>query len=271
MPVSPHPGSESQPCRRRPLASPLQSDQRLGLRWPFQQPASPPTYFGTMAALRVGDLSVYYPIIRSSPFLIVAVSWLFLDHTYTAATLAGIVLIVVAGFALQYRTGKVVANPQALALAVLAMAGSAAYTIADASAMQTAQAPAFLFWVYAILTPVFILVLVGLNPDALRRSPRERLVGATAGPAPPAGSPATPGNWLTRVGFAAATSYLSYYLILLAFQAGADPAATSAVRQASIPVSVVLAALILGEQRFLHRLGWAAVLALGIALVAYAG
>ncbi len=229
-------------------------------------------YFGTLSALRVGDLSVYYPIIRSSPLLIVTISWLFLGAAYSAATLVGIVLIVLAGFALQYRPGQAFGNARALALAVLAMAGSAAYTIVDARAMQTAQAPAFLFWVYTLLTPVFAFLLLALNPKTFERDPQGSGKGTTAIGAQTGAGPAIAlGNWLARVSFAAATSYLSYYLILLAFQAGADPAATSAVRQASIPVSVVLAAVILGESRFLHRLGWAAVLALGIPLVAIAG
>ncbi len=240
-------------------------------------------YFGTMAALRLGDLSVYYPIIRSSPLLIVAVSWIFLGHAYTPVLLAGIFLIVLGGFVIQRQPGKVFANPPALALAILAMAGSAAYTIADASAMKSAQAPAFLFWVYAIVTPFFALVLMGIIPDAFKPSTQTPGDAAKAGSHAsgarvaqhPAGSdpikPRLPFNWFARVAFAAATSYVSYYLILLAFQSGADAAATSAVRQASIPVSVLLAAVVLGEARFLHRLGWAVVIALGIVVVAYAG
>lgn len=240
-------------------------------------------YFGTMAALRLGDLSVYYPIIRSSPFLIVAVSWLCLGHAYTPLTLAGIVLIVLGGFAIQRQPGKVFANPSALALAILAMAGSAAYTIADASAMQTAQAAAFLFWVYALVTPFLALVLLGILPAAAKKSTLapgvEAQVGSRAtGKSLAQASDATGPigskiqlSWFARVGFAAATSYVSYYLILLAFQSGADAAATSAVRQASIPVSVLLAAVVLGESRFLHRLGWAVVIALGIVLVVYPG
>tara|TARA_B110000977_G_C10603253_1_gene309099 strand:- start:117 stop:425 length:309 start_codon:yes stop_codon:yes gene_type:complete len=67
-----------------------------------------------------------------------------------------------------------------------------------------------------------------------------------------------------RIIFAGVSSYVSYILILTAFQLGAEAAAVSSVRQASIPVSVVLAAVILKEPRFLHRIGWASLLALGI-------
>ena len=55
-------------------------------------------YFGTMAALKTGDLSIYYPIIRSSPLLIVVLSWMAGGAQYAQPVLAGIVLVVLAGF-----------------------------------------------------------------------------------------------------------------------------------------------------------------------------
>jgi len=71
-----------------------------------------------------------------------------------------------------------------------------------------------------------------------------------------------------RILFAGLSSYLSYLLILRVFQLGAEAAAVSAVRQVSIPVSVILAALVLKEPRGLRRLGWAVLIAIGIAMIA---
>lgn len=209
-------------------------------------------YFGTMAALKSGDLSIYYPIIRSSPLLIVLITWLFAGATYSFAVLAGIALIVVAGFALQRQPGRIIPQPKAAAFAIFAMAGSAGYTICDAKAMTAISPAPFLFWVYLMVSPAFAAVAVLFKPPG--RSTLTHLTG---------GWRQTP----MRLIAASVVSYLSYLCILVAFSIGAGAAETAAVRQASIPVSVVLAAIVVGETRFLNRLGWATLIALGIAFI----
>ena len=57
------------------------------------------------------------------------------------------------------------------------------------------------------------------------------------------------------------------FFILRAFQLGAEAAAVSAVRQASIPVSILLAAIILLEPSFLKNIAWASLIMLGILLI----
>ena len=225
-------------------------------------------YFVTMAALKSGDLSIYYPIIRSSPLLIVVLAW-FIDGTrYSTAVLIGIVMIVVAGFALQRQPGRIIASPRTALLAIVAMAGSAGYIIAEQTAMANHGAAAlpvgaasvtpeaFLFWVYLMVAPAFAALALLFRPTRIEA--REHLFS---------GWVQTPG----RLVAAGLISYASYLCILLAFQAGAGAAETAAVRQASIPVSVILAALILGETRLLHRLGWALLIAAGIVLIALYG
>jgi uncharacterized membrane protein len=68
---------------------------------------------------------------------------------------------------------------------------------------------------------------------------------------------------------AGVSSYLSYLFILRAFQLGAEAAAVSAVRQASIPVSIILAAIILLEPSFLKNIAWASLIALGIIFITF--
>lgn len=211
-------------------------------------------YFGTMAALKTGDLSIYYPIIRSSPLLIVLLAWLFAGKAYEVHVLAGITIIVLAGFMLQRQPGRLVAHPKAAGLALVAMAGSAGYTMADATAMEAAAPATFLFWVYVMVAPALAVLTLVFKPRG--RSARQHLMG---------GWMATPGRLMA----ASALSYVSYLCILLAFSIGAGAAQTAAVRQASIPVSVVLAAVVLRETRFVHRLGWASLIAAGIALIAF--
>ena len=72
-----------------------------------------------------------------------------------------------------------------------------------------------------------------------------------------------------KIILAGVSSYLSYLFILMAFQLGAEAAAVSAVRQASIPVSITLAAIILLEPSFLKNIAWASLIALGIIFITF--
>ena len=210
-------------------------------------------YYGTLSAIRRGNLSVYYPIIRSSPIAIVFISWLFFGQIYAWITLAGVGLIVLAGMGIQKSPGGLLEDAKAFALAVMAMVASAVYALADAAAMQDVDAAPFLFSTYVLVT--LMLATARAWEDRHLSDPFWGVVrGWCQAP------------W--RIIFAGATSYVSYLLILKAFQMGAEAAVVSSVRQASIPISVIMAAVILKESRFLNRLGWACLLALGIILVA---
>ena len=210
-------------------------------------------YYGTLAALRIGNLSVYYPIIRSSPLAIVVISWALLEKTYAPLTVLGIGLIIFAGLAIQKTPGSLFDNPRALALAALAMLGSAIYSLADAAGMQVTSPATFVFWGYLIVSCILSVVCLVDGGGAHSWVDTLTLCWKT-----------TP----LRIVVAALASYASYYFILTAFQLRADAAAVSAVRQASIPVSVILAAIVLKEPRFLNRMGWATLLACGIAIIA---
>jgi uncharacterized membrane protein len=67
--------------------------------------------------------------------------------------------------------------------------------------------------------------------------------------------------------FVSATSYLSYYLILMAYRLGGEVVAVNCLRQASIPLSVILGGLVLGELNIAGRFAWSLLLAAGIALI----
>jgi uncharacterized membrane protein len=58
---------------------------------------------------------------------------------------------------------------------------------------------------------------------------------------------------------------------LFAFQAGGEVAVVSAIRQVSIPLSVLLGALVLNEKRFLVRLAWSLLLAGGVVIIILEG
>jgi drug/metabolite transporter (DMT)-like permease len=214
-------------------------------------------YLCVMLTLKAGDLSVYYPIIRSSPLAIVAIGYLFLERYYSPVTLMGIVLTLVGAIMIQYRRGAgLLQHPKLVLTATLAMIGSALYGLADSMAMQSIELAPFLFWVYTILTLAFTVFFTLSRP---RKRPLSlQLFGCWRSTA-------------LQVLTSGALSYLSYVLILLAFQAGGEVAAVSATRQASIPISVLLGSLVLKEERLLARLAWSLLLAGGVVLVIIGG
>jgi drug/metabolite transporter (DMT)-like permease len=210
-------------------------------------------YLCVMLTLKAGDLSVYYPIIRSSPLAIVAIGYLFLERYYSPVTLMGIVLTLVGAIMIQYRRGAgLLQHPKLVLTATLAMVGSAIYGLADSAAMQSIEPAPFLFWVYTILTLAFIVFFALSRPK--KRPLSLQLFGCWRSTA-------------LQVLASGALSYASYTLILLAFQAGGEVAAVSATRQASIPISVLLGSLVLKEERLLARLAWSLLLAGGVVLV----
>lgn len=210
-------------------------------------------YHGTLSALQRGHLSVYYPIIRSAPLAIVVLNWALFGTAYPAPALLGIGLVLISGFLIQKPSGRLFGDARALSFAIAAMIGSAVYTMADAVAMRHAEPSTFLLWIYAAVScQLGVACVAGKRTDDA--SLFDRLFGA----------------WRLaplRIVLAGITSYASYAFILSAFQLGSDAAYVSAIRQASIPVSVILAYALLGEPRGLPRLGWACLLAIGIAII----
>lgn len=210
-------------------------------------------YWFLLRTFAHGDLSVYYPITRSSPLFVVIAGSLFLDHSYSALLLLGVALVLVGAFFLQYERGaRLLSQPTTLLMAVMTMSVQGVTILADAEAMNTVEPAAFLFAAYLLITPGVALVFAVTRPSS--RSLGSHLFG---------GWRHQPLRFL-----AAGTScYLSYYLLLVAFQIGAGVAAASAVRQVSIPISVLMGGMLFGEARMMGRLGWSFVLAIGVAVI----
>lgn len=213
-------------------------------------------YGGIIVALRQGDLSVYYPIIRSTPVFIVLAGFAFLGYRFSPTLLLGIALVTVGAFFLQFRRGACLFdNPAALAAALLAMAGSGTQSLVDAVAMAHTKPSVLLFAEYAVLVPIAALWFTCRRPP--HRSVAAQLFG---------GWRYTPLRYLAAGG----ASYLSYYLILKAYLLGGNVAAVNGLRQASIPLSVMLGGLVLKEAHLRTRLIWATVLGAGIAVTVLA-
>ena len=211
-------------------------------------------YFGTLEALKRGDLSVYYPIIRSSPVVVLVFGWIAMSQAFNLMVTAGIGLVFVGTLLLQKPKHGLLSDPRSLLLALLAMLGSAAYTLSDAGAMRSVSPSVYLFYTY-ILVGTGLGLMLFWQHRGQSNLPGKMLSGWTLHP--------------LRTLIAGGMAYASYILILIAFQNGADAAAVSAVRQASIPISVVLGAVLLHETSMVRRLKWASLIAIGIALIAY--
>jgi drug/metabolite transporter (DMT)-like permease len=210
-------------------------------------------YWCLVMTLRTGDLSIYYPITRSSPVFVVVAGFVFLGHSYSPMMLGGIGLVLVGAFLLQYRPGShLLGQPKTLALATLALCAHGVITLADAEAMKVADPAAYVFVQYIFLTPGMALVFLFTKPP--EQSIYRHLVS---------GWFRTPGRFI----IAGVTAYASYYFILWAFQLGADVAAVSAIRQISIPASVLMGCLIFKEERMTARLAWSGLLALGVVVI----
>ena len=210
---------------------------------------------GLIGAYRRGDLSAYYPIIRSSPVVIVIIGVLFLGSTYEWATLAGIALVVVGAFLLQFRPGiRILDNPIALAFALLGLLGTGIYTMADAHAVRQVPPPVVFFWIELLLLPLYMVVFRIYGHGAVERRGIALLLRNPS-----------------KVVLVGLLGYASYYLVLWAFSAGGEVAGVAAIRQASIPVSVVLGGMWLGEAHFKLRLAASLMLAAGIAVIILGG
>lgn len=206
------------------------------------------------ATLSRGDLSAYYPIIRASPVFIVIVGVLLLGYSYSWEVLIGMAMAVAGGFLLLYRRGThFLSEPATLAFALTAMAGTGIYSIADSNLMQVLQPEVQMIWVEGLLVPLYLVLF-------LRRRSHTRYTDSRP--------LATRATMLIIPGVMA---YASYYLILLAYQMGGEVAAVTSVRQASIPISVLLGGYFLREGSTLRRLVAALILASGIVVIIFSG
>ena len=201
--------------------------------------------------LRRGDLSAYYPIARSSPAFIAAVSVLFLGALYSPSALAGIAMVVVGAVWLQYKRGvRLLDNPVTLMFALVAMVGTGINSIADARAVQVVAPSVIFFWTFVFTLPGFVLVFTVLGGKTVTVP---SLFPWLRNPLP-----------YVRIGV---LCYVSYLLILLAYQGGGEVAAVNAVRQASIPFSVLLGWMWMKETDVGQRILASLLLTAGIVII----
>lgn len=210
-------------------------------------------YVGILVTMRTGDVSVYYPIIRAAPVFIVLANWLVFDTRYGPIMLLGVALVTLGAFLLQYRRGAHPLDaPRMLAPSLLALAGMGIQSLADASAVRIVAPGVLLFWDYLLLVGAAGAYML-LSSGHGRQTASAVLQGWRQRPLP-----------LLAAGL---TSYLSYYLVLTAYLRGGEVLAVACLRQASIPLSVLMGGLLLRELHTARRFGSSLVLVSGLVIV----
>jgi drug/metabolite transporter (DMT)-like permease len=201
-----------------------------------------------------GEVSVVYPVSRGvAPVLVLVVAFVGLGEGVPALAAVGVVLVA-AGVFLVGAWREVPAmreevdirpSSRDLVFGLAIAATIAAYTIVDAEGVDHAEAPSYLA---LLLTPsalLYTLILVGNGrANALREElrPRAVLTGALI------------------VG--------AYGCVLAALRL-ADAAPVAAVRESSVVIAALLAAVFLHERVDAARLAGAALVVVGVAAIAY--
>lgn len=204
-------------------------------------------------AYQGGEVSVVYPVSRgTAPVLVLAFGAAVLDEAPSTAAVMGVfavaagVFLVGAGRETRAIREKFVQPPGRDLLFGLAIALTiAAYTLVDAEGVDHAQAPAYLFLLLAPSSAVYAGALALRGRGEQMRAelrPRAFLTGACI------------------VG--------AYGSVLAALRL-ADAAPVAAVRESSVVIAALLAAVFLHERVDTRRLSGALLVVAGVAAIAY--
>jgi drug/metabolite transporter (DMT)-like permease len=207
-------------------------------------------YFALLAAAyRAADVGLVYPIARgSAPVLALLGAVVIMGRSTSTGQILGVVAVTI-GILLVCGVGVANASSdrRGVALALATAVFIAGYTLVDKEGLQHAAA-----------IPYIELVLIG---PAL-------VYGAFVARA--RGTAALRGEATPRLALVALLLFATYVLVLLALRE-APAASVSAVRETSVVIATVLAALTAHQRLRRGRLAGASLVALGVALVALAG
>jgi uncharacterized membrane protein len=204
-------------------------------------------------AYQEGEVSVVYPVSRgSAPVLVLAFGAAVLNQAASTAAVMGVLAVSAGVFLVGARReistyeAKLDKPPRRDLLFGFAIALTiAAYTLVDAEGVDHAQAPAYLFLLLAPSSVVYATALaLGGRAEQMRAElrPRAFLTGALI------------------VG--------AYGSVLAALRL-ADAAPVAAVRESSVVIATLLAAVFLNERVDRRRLSGALLVVAGVAAIAY--
>ena len=208
-----------------------------------------------IGALKHGDLSLVFPVMRgSAPLLTGIAAYFLLGEQLTLIGSLGLVLATVAviAFALPPKGTGLRSHPdgRALLFAAATAVGIALYNVADARGVRIAPDPlTYVVW-------LFLFDCLGITPLAIWRRRGRWLAGAKE-------------KW--RYGLAGgALSVVSYGAVLYAFTL-VEAAKVSAVRETSVVFAALMGVIWLKEGLGPRRIVAALTLAAGLAILQFAG
>ena len=258
----------------------------LPLVWPFLLGAScsQAVYFlGLTLGYRAGDLGVVYPVTRALPVLFLGGFDLVRSLSPSVMGWLGLALVAAGCLVISWagsprRAGEAgVRRPRVLhatiGWAVVGAAGTVGYTAFDklaAEALLRASGGGLIdaiqygLWEFVITTILYAPLLV----VAMRASVRRRPGAESRTPASWRSWRTLFGDWrIAAVGF---SMFVAYSLVLWAYQLSERASYVVALRQFSIVLGVVAAAVLMRERAPFVRIGSAVVIVAGIALVSVA-
>jgi len=195
------------------------------------------------AAYRAGDMSLTYPLMRGgAPLLTALFSGLLFGETFSAGTIAGIVLTCSGVLGMAFARRGAHWEWRAIGFALGNAVVIAVYTLIDGFGARRSHSP------FAYTLAVFIVTCIGFAPFvAFRHGARLRAVLL--------------GRWhLNMIGGAAIV--VSYAIALWAMTR-APIATVAALRECSILFGMILARVLLGEQPHAARLAGGALIVAG--------
>jgi drug/metabolite transporter (DMT)-like permease len=218
------------------------------------------------SAYRAGDLSIAYPLVRSSPVIVVTIAMFLLGRgdQISGLSIAGITLIVAGGFLLPMRhiddiRLKNYLNKSSTA-ALIAACATAGYSIIDDQALRLLQASEGLpgtiqtTLLYALLGGLSSVLWLGFFTLVNQRE-RARLRTALK-------------EQLRVSALVGAGMYVTYPLVLISMAFVANVSYVVAFRQISLPIGVVFGVWIFKEPGYALKFIGITIIFLGLVLVA---
>jgi len=213
-------------------------------------------YFITLGkAYELGDLSVVYPLARSSPLFLTILAVLFLKESISAWGAVGIALMVIGVYTIHLKSLdlKDITLPlrslreRAPKYALLTALWTTAYSLADKVGVTTVNPVVYGLWLEVFIVPMLtVAVLWRRGKDAIIGEWRRSRVNATAG------------GFLMRFG---------YVLVLIAMSQ-VQVSYILALRQVSVVLRAAAGILLLKEKYGRVRLVSSAIIFLGVYILA---
>lgn len=200
-----------------------------------------------IAAYRLGDFSLVYPIARGvAPLLVACGGMIFAGEYLSQTAWMGLVLVSVAISLLVLAKGKVPNDPKAIGAALLTGLCIASYTIVDGLGVRASGSPlGYIGWSFGLQISLGIGFLI-YRREHLSKLPRSAyMAGITGG----------------------LISGLAYALAIYAMSL-TTLGAVSAIRESSVIIAALIGAIWFGERPWKPRLFSAGLVAFGVYLLA---